>query len=127
MLLWCDDGVTSLDEARARNLIMSIYTSMIGTDKGSIVKCDTIEHDGGLWIVPQWLVSHGEGVQRPAYAIRVDTLPLAKFEAGSKFGHYYLQQGHIPIDVLEGRSTQGPHGEYEVMQSPDIRLPVGRA
>ena len=102
---------------------MRILKTMIGTDAGTLVKSDTIEHEGGLWIVPRWLVSPHEGVRRPAYIIRIDTLGVRKTE-NPAFGDYFLKQGCIPIAVLEGRSPTGPSSEFEVVQAPDIQFPI---
>jgi hypothetical protein len=105
---------------------MRIFTSTIGTDIGTVVKADTIKHEGKLWIVLKWLVSPDERVQRPAYIIRIDDLPL-QHTPGGPFGDYILLQGNIPKAVLDGLSESGPDHQFEVVQTPDIQYPIGHS
>jgi hypothetical protein len=47
---------------------------VIGVDDGGISKCDAIEFDGKLWLVPRWLDFPAQGLTKPARLVRFDTL-----------------------------------------------------
>ena len=57
---------------------MNIWRTMVGSDTGDILVCDTIEYKGGLWVVPEWRENTGEGWKTPVRIIRIDLLPHQK-------------------------------------------------
>jgi len=100
-------------------MAIRILKTLVGSaDEGSIWKIDTIEYDGGLWLVPQWLEVPSEGVTMPARIIPIDVLPHQKTEQGPAD---YLLTGPLPKSVLDGKTTTG----YVVVERPDIKIPAG--
>ncbi len=100
---------------------MKILKTLVGTDVGTIDKVDTIEHEGGLWLVPMWLEIPAEGRRKPMRIIRLDVLPHQEVN-GFGGADYLLTSGHIPKDVLECRTPQEQAVGFVVIDSPDIFL-----
>ena len=105
---------------------MKIYKTMVGDDKGKLHKVDTIQYNGGLWLVPVWLEIPEEKLTKPAFMIRIDQLPLQN-TLGGPFGDYILAQGHIPIDVLEGKADNNSEHKFDIVRNPDIQFSGGSA
>ncbi len=101
---------------------MQIKKAMVGNAEGNeIWQCDTIEHEGQLWLVPEWLQCLEEGWMTPARIIRLTGLKFQTTPDG-KFGDYVLNEP-IPKSVLQGASAQS--GKYEDVERPDIRVSTG--
>jgi hypothetical protein len=97
---------------------------MIGlAEKGSIYKCDAIEYEGKIWLVPQWRARPRAGWQTPERIICLDNLPHQKMPPGSNFGDFVLN-GSIPTAVLEGRAQAPEASGYEIVESPNIQVSI---
>jgi hypothetical protein len=53
---------------------MKIYKTMMSISDdpaggGNIYKMDTIEHEGQMWLVPEWLEKEGEGWKKPCLSV----------------------------------------------------------
>ena len=102
---------------------MKILTVMIPfSDCGEIHKCDAIEYEGGIWLVPMWLYNQTTREQKPLRIIRVDKLGLTPNPPNSPFGDYLAPVMTIPKSLLEGRSQPVP--PIEVVESPNISFPM---
>lgn len=100
---------------------MKILKTRVGTDRGTVDTVDTIQHDGGLWLVPMWLELPSRGVRQPMRIIRLDVLPIQ--EAGGLPGcDYFLASGCIPKDILECRTPAEQATGFVVIDSPEIFL-----
>jgi hypothetical protein len=88
-------------------------------DGGSIRECDTIEHEGRLWLVPSWIDNRQAGYSSPAQIVG----PAAhRFQAMGP-GRYLLD-GPVPRAVLDGQARPNTHAEYEVILRPTIRFSI---
>jgi hypothetical protein len=94
--------------------------TLVGTENGSIVMLDTIEHQGGLWLVTEWLEHLGQGARSPRRIIRLDVLPYKAASFGGS--DYILSSGHIPKDVLECKIPQEQVADFVVIDLPEIFL-----
>jgi hypothetical protein len=105
---------------------MKILKTMVGAGN-KILQCDTIEHEGKIWLVPKWLASPAEGVQRPERIVRIDLLPHQKLDRkpGGIPADYVLNVP-IPRDVLDGPILPGKGSEFEVVPQPDIQVLLPR-
>jgi hypothetical protein len=84
-------------------------------DDGSILLCDTIEWQGKLWLVPEWLAGPEAGTERPARVIGLHGLPLQKPLPPYQADWQLITP--LSKDALAGRSTyQG----LDVREAPDI-------
>lgn len=102
---------------------MKIFKVMV-SDGSSIASIDAIEHDGKLWLVPSWTVSHDKGWQRPVRIICLDGLDLRPMSPAVKHLADFQLHGLIPKAVLEGRVRQTEKTEYVVVEAPHIRFDI---
>ena len=86
-----------------------------------IHKVDTIEHEGGLWLVPHWIDYLSEGVTMPNRIIRLDILPHDDFGPGE-----FVLTSPLPIELLSRESPKQPIPGYEVHELPEIRYPLAK-
>lgn len=101
-----------------------IWTAIIFTGEDNrLLRCDVIEHEGKLWLVPEWLENPIEGWSIPARIIQLDTLNYA---TTSLKGAQYQLRDPIPTAILEGRDLPSPDSEYIVEERPQLRYPLRR-
>ena len=56
------NSLTARRVGSRREETMQIKTAMVGNSEGGqLFKCDVIEHQGLLWLVPEWLQNRAEG------------------------------------------------------------------
>jgi hypothetical protein len=101
---------------------MKILKVVIPSDGGKIYKCDAIEHEGKLWLVPQWLAVPAKGVTKPRRIIRMDSLQHQRM-SNPAYGMDYILNGYMPKDVLDGRATPEQARQYEIVELPEIEIP----
>jgi hypothetical protein len=100
---------------------MQSYT-FVTTDGGAQLLVDTVEHDGGLWLVPGWLASPYPGMQRPARIIRMDLLAHSDLGDISGTGvQSYRLHDPVPRAVLEGRPDALQSSQrFDVQEAPSL-------
>ena|SRR5437588_3682639 len=100
---------------------MNIFkTRVASAGDNRIFSVDTIEHQGGIWLVPQWTVSTTAGVRRPTRIIRID---LLRYQKPGPKGYDYLLYDQVPIGILFGQpAPEETHG-FVVIAQPDMSLP----
>lgn len=102
---------------------MKVYTTKVLLDDG-ISHFDTIEYEGGRWLVPGWIDSQSEGWSMPERIIRVDLLPGGK--AGASSAADFLLHDPIPRSLLNGQIPKELEGRVSVIELPDIRIYIPR-
>jgi hypothetical protein len=102
---------------------MKVYTTMVPLDDG-LNEFDTIEYEGGRWLVPEWLDSPAEKWSMPKRIIRVDFLPGGKAPASSGVDYYISDP--IPRTLLNGQIPKELEGRVVVIEHPDIRIYIPR-
>lgn len=90
--------------------------------ESEIVSAPGLEYEGKLWLVGGWNVLIGKQERMPARLIRLDTLRLQKLPRGAEDD--YALDDPMPKDVYEGRTRQAAGVRYEVIEAPNIRLPL---
>jgi hypothetical protein len=106
---------------------MKIMKTLVGMEgEPHIVLVDTIEHEGKLWLVPKWLESPTEGVQRPERIVRIDTLQKDKIDRSrpNALPADHVLNAPMPRSVLQGPIQPGKDSAYEVIPQPDIEIPL---
>jgi hypothetical protein len=99
---------------------VKIYTTAVSFSDvadGGIFKCDTIEYQGKMWLVPEWLENPKAGWTMPARIILLESLPH-QTTTGNAFGDFVLNQP-IPKAVFNGQQSGGI---YIVLERPDIKI-----
>jgi hypothetical protein len=89
-----------------------------GATNSSLAICDTIEHEGQFWLVPEWIPRPAGGKPRPARLIR----PAADPFLPAPLGHpadFRLERS-IPKGVFAGRIPPQGEDEILVLEAPDI-------
>lgn len=88
-------------------------------DDGSIEICDAVEHEGHLWLVPEWRAYPAEGIQKPARMISLEgiemSVPRADYPAD-----FFLDKPMLR-DVLE---DPGKSQTLAVLEAPDLSMPL---
>ena len=90
-------------------------------DDGTIYKMDTIEYEGKMWLVPEWLDNAAAGWRKPARIICLDLLPHQKSPGGQ--ADFVLNAG-IPKSVCDGQIPTQPEDLFVVKEAPDIKFPA---
>jgi len=100
---------------------MKIYKALLqfsDVADGIIHSCDTIEHGGRFWLVPDWLEFPAEKVMRPIRIVCFDMYPHQKMIGGQQCD--FVLNEPIPKAVLDGKKE----GEYLIVENPDIAVPI---
>jgi hypothetical protein len=96
---------------------MEVFHTLLGfSDGGELFNCDTIEHEGQFWLVPEWLEAPELGMTRPARII-----PLAKLrhqKMGPNYPQRFLLNDPMPRDVFEGRAPPQLAEQFGVITEP---------
>jgi hypothetical protein len=104
---------------------MKVFITLVRqADDDEIVACDTIEHEGKFWLVPEWLTGPIAGTEKPARLIGLHGLPTQP--AGLTYRQYHPNADSvllIPLskDTLAGGTAQG----LDAIHAPDITRSVG--
>ena len=103
------------DLAEGYRTMKILKTLIQRADDGELLEADTIEYEGKLWIVPEWLAGPTKGTEMPARIICLDNLQTAK--PGPRYWADLVLSVPLSKDFLEGRALmQG----VAVIEKPDI-------
>jgi hypothetical protein len=95
--------------------------AFLKADGGSLFIGDAIEHEGKLWLVPEWLEGPTKGTECPARIVCLDGMPLNKPGPAYQDRVDLVLSTPLHTDILEGRRvSQNPL----VIERPDIILNV---
>lgn len=100
---------------------MRIFKTVVSDGK-TLWPVDTIEHEGGLWLVPVWLEAPNEGWKKPARIIRMDILPHKKLGPPQPWDFHLLDQ--VPKGILDGTTPSKEARGYVVIDLPEIQRPT---
>lgn len=95
---------------------MKILKTLVPADDGLFVY-DTIEYEGKLWLVPEWIDGiPTKGYSKPARIICLTVLPHSQGAAGAD----YALNNPIPKSVWQGHVPPELKNMYVVIENPDI-------
>jgi len=101
---------------------MTIKT-YVKSDDGNTYSIDTIEFEGGLWLVPRWFVTPYPQMYKPARMIRMDTLTHNLVGEDLVPGvTVYAIDDPIPKSVLDGTSPSPPGQRFVVLMAPELMI-----
>jgi hypothetical protein len=100
-----------------------LIRTYVKSDDGNTYLIDTIEHDGGLWLVPKWLDTPYPKMRRPARMIRMDSLAHTNHGDILYNGSRILQLNDpIPKAVLDGASPSQSDPLLDVVEAPELMI-----
>ena len=100
------------------------YLRTMVSDGTSIFPVGTVEYEGKLWLVPEWIVSLDGGWQAPARMICLEGLRYQPMPAGmSQIADFQLH-AIVPRAVLEGRAPESQTSGFVVVEAPPVRFPI---
>ena len=90
---------------------------------------DTIEHEGKLWLVPDWIYNTNEGWKRPERIILLNSLPHMKIPPENPISAEadFVLGYSIPITALDDHNLIPLPNGAVVINLPDIKetIPTG--
>ena len=103
-----------------------IFQTMISFDEGgpTLTQVDTIEHQGRLWLVGEWLENRTKGYRIPT---RLVCPGMHRFQPNPQpgFGRIdYSISAPVSKAVYEGRAQPSGTDGYEILERPDVRFPL---
>lgn len=87
-----------------------------------IYMADTIEYEGKMWLVPEWLEAPSEGWKTPERIVCLDGFPHQKVESGVPAD--FVLNKPIPKDVLYGQIPKQSKYASLVIMRPDIKVSI---
>jgi hypothetical protein len=98
---------------------MKLLKTMVSLKNQGIVLCDTIEHEGELWLVPEWI----DGVPKEGYSKPARIICLTSLRHGGGFGKAdFVLNDPIPKDIWTGLVPPESATPYTMIESPDITV-----
>ncbi len=98
--------------------ILKTLITFTDTDLGKILKCDTIEFEGKLWLVPEWLENAATGEMQPLRIICLDLLPHQKIQRSTPAD--FVLNAPIPKCVFDGEIPSETTLNFQIVESPAI-------
>lgn len=86
-----------------------------------ILTVDTIEHEGLLWLVPNWTERPDLKLMRPERIILLSTL---RHSPHGDLAHDYVLHDPLPKSLLYGPNPKSAGPQYVVEMHPEILVPV---
>jgi hypothetical protein len=106
------------------------FKVIIGFDDGTQATCEGVEHQGAIWLVPNWIPFPDEGYTKPERMIRLDQFRYQRFDppppgpppfAGADFA----TNDPIPRALFDGELSSQLKARYVVLDRPNIRFRTG--
>jgi hypothetical protein len=101
-----------------------VAKTAVKSDDGKIYWIDTIEHEGGLWLVPKWLATTYPQMYKPARMIQMDTLAhnLVDYDFQRSGLKLYAIDDPIPKAVLDGAIQSSPGQRFVVLTELELLI-----
>lgn len=96
----------------------TLQALVILQSSGDIVQIDAIKHEGGIWLVPNWLDNIIEKTTSPQRIIRMDTLQHQAVEPGSE--HQFVVNTPIPEYMFDDQLPDNIDPQFEVVENPPL-------
>jgi len=100
---------------------MTLFKTSAFVD-GQLGLVDTIEYEGGFWLVLRWRAAPTAGYRMPVRIVRLDVLPYQKL--GPPQPADFGLNVPIPKDVLDGTVPSNKVHGYVVIDHPPIEYPI---
>lgn len=102
---------------------MKIFKTVVTFDDDSDLHyADSIEYEGQMWLVPEWIESPAGGWRMPRRLVCLNTMPHERKE-GDPTGEFIVTWP-IPKCVFNGELPREAKIKYVIVDSPNIRIPL---
>jgi hypothetical protein len=99
---------------------MRIFSTLVAVEHEGIFSFDTIEYEGKLWLVPEWIDGKPQkGFSMPVRIICLERLKLVG-PRSSVQGDDYILNGAIPKSVIDGHIPPNFEHIYLIIERPEI-------
>jgi hypothetical protein len=98
---------------------MRVMKTAIPRGDGSQLVCDTIQHEGKLWLAPAWLEEATKPYSRPVRLIGMSGLKYRSMPMRSEVD--FVMEHPVPEAVLEGRVQGAQTAPFIILERPDVR------
>lgn len=95
---------------------MDMKLTLVGSDGGKVFLIDTIEHEGALWLVPEWVEVIDPPGQEPKRAIRLTGLD---YEPSANPDADFALKTTVSIGILDGTTRPEEADGFLVVDRPD--------
>ena len=95
--------------------MMKVFKTVVSNGM-TVLPIDTISHEGGLWLVPHWIVTPDGQCLMPDRMIRIDLLSLRKLQPRDPWDYHLLDC--VPDQVLIGPLAAGESSSFEIIDRP---------
>jgi hypothetical protein len=99
---------------------MRVMKTAIPCEDGSQLVCDTIQHDGKLWLAPVWLEEASKPYSKPARLIGMSGLKYRSMPMNSEVD--FVMEHPVPLAVLQGRVQAAQAAPFVILEQPDVRI-----
>jgi hypothetical protein len=97
---------------------MKILHTLISIKDEGTSLCDTIEYEGTICLVPEWIDNPSEGYSKP---VRIICMSSFAYMRGPGF---YTLKNPIPKCVLDGQIPIELKALFHVVESPEIKVDI---
>lgn len=101
--------------------ILKAFLTLQGGDTPGVHTMDVIEHEGQLWLVPEWFDYHAEGITMPVRIVSLSNIPHERTTAR---GMEVVVSFPLPAAVFAGKLKEDLERKYTIVEKPNIRLPI---
>jgi hypothetical protein len=92
---------------------------------GMIYKVDAIEHEGKLWLVPNWLDRPSTKETTPGRIIRFDNLRYQDMRGQRSSQADFALNGSVPTELLDIETPKRSIPGFEYIEMPALRRSPG--
>jgi hypothetical protein len=100
---------------------MRVFKTAIPRRDGTNLVCDTIQHEGKLWLAPEWVQDASKPYSKPARLIGMTGLKYRSMPMRS--GVDFVMEDAVPEEVLSGCIQGRQATPFLILEGPDVRIP----
>jgi hypothetical protein len=107
-----------------------LHKVIVGFEDGVMGGCAGIEHEGRVWLVPNWLPFQDEGYVKPERMIRLDQFQFQTFDPpatgpGPLAGANFAVNDLLPKVLFFGELSPQQRTRYGILMRPDLKFRTG--
>ena len=87
-----------------------------------MVTCGAIEHEGKIWLVPQWFEVPAKAVIKPRRIIPLDILQYQEMSPGSLYKVDFVVNDPLPKALFDETVPRQLKRRFRVVEEPGIEI-----